>query len=89
MFDSGLNVEKENSCLFSKYILSVFPHVKIECLTQGNDRKRFYVGIELKPLLPLHNLSDKLCFENIAICNFHVLSEEKMMHFLTACPLAL
>jgi hypothetical protein len=41
------------------------PHVKIERLTQGNDRKRFYVGIELKPLLPLHNLSDKLCFENI------------------------
>jgi hypothetical protein len=31
---------------FSKYILSVFPHVKIERLTQGNDRKRFYVGIE-------------------------------------------
>lgn len=65
MFDSGLNVEKENSGVFSKYILSVFPHVKIERLTQGNDRKRFYVGIELKPLLPLHNLSDKLCFENI------------------------
>jgi hypothetical protein len=27
--------------------------------------ERFYVGIELKPLLPLHSLSDKLCFENI------------------------
>jgi hypothetical protein len=39
MFDSGLNVEKENSGLFSKYILSVFPHVKIDRLTQGNDRK--------------------------------------------------
>jgi hypothetical protein len=51
MFDSGLNVEKENSGLFSKYILSVYPHVKIEHLTQGNDRKSFYVGIELKPLL--------------------------------------
>ena len=33
MFDSGLNVEKENSGVFSKYILSVFPHVKIERLT--------------------------------------------------------
>jgi hypothetical protein len=28
MFDSGLNVEKENSGLFSKYIHSVFPHAK-------------------------------------------------------------
>ena len=59
-FDSGLNVEKENSGVFSKYILSVFPHVKIERLGDGKDRKRFYVGIELKPLLPLHNLSDRL-----------------------------
>jgi hypothetical protein len=54
-----LNVEKENSGVFSKYILSVFPHVKIERLTQGNDRKRFYVGIELKPLLPLRQRSTK------------------------------
>jgi len=59
---------RKKTGVFSQYIFSVFPHVKIERLGQGKDRKRFYVGIELKPLLPLHNSSDKLCFENIVQC---------------------
>lgn len=49
-------------------IIFVFPHAKVERLWQGKDRQMYYVGIQLKHILLLHNLSDKIGFENIVQC---------------------